>query len=513
MDKCIYVYIFKSGLKIMLHYFSLFHYNNVFFVCFALFFIFVYEVINGFHDSANSIALITYTRSMNEKIAILMSGMFNFLGVFFGGLSVAYAIIYLLPSNLLLNINTIYGLEAIFSVLLSAILWNLCTWYLCLPTSSSHTLIGSIIGINIVNAFINNFSIVNLISFNKIMYVFLSLILSPIFGLMVAGVLVFLLKKYCSFMKKECCIHMSPVDYDAKETKQSLLWIKVTLILSSLGISYFHGANDGQKGIGLIMLVLICVFPSKYLINLNTPAYDIINTRVSIDNFKQYYLSNKTLIDRNVNNVFFKEIVKPLSFLKSVNNIESDDVINIINFTQNLLYNISNYRELSSLQCYQLRQSLLCVGNFIEILHHFSIIKMKDKHLLYCLKKDILNTIEYAPNWVITFIALSLSVGTIIGWRRITDTFQKKLGKKDITYIQAISTQLTTVVSVSLASCSGIPVSTTHIMSSSLVGTMLINKNGLKIGIIKKIVLTWILTIPISILLASSLYWISLKCF
>ncbi|AAO27233.1 putative phosphate transporter [Buchnera aphidicola str. Bp (Baizongia pistaciae)] len=498
----------------MSYYFSFFCYNSsVVFSCFSLLFIFIYEVINGFHDSANAIALIIYTRSMNEKMAILISGILNFLGVFFGGLSIAYAIIYLLPSNLLLNINTSCGLKAIFSILLSAILWNLCTWYLSLPTSSSHTLIGSIIGINFVNAFINNFSILSLISFNKIIYVFLSLILSPICGLIIAGSLVFLLKKYYNSKYKEYCINISPVYYRIQKKKQSLLWIKITLILSSFGISYFHGANDGQKGIGLIMLVLICIFPSKYLINLNTSTYDIINTRISIDSFEKYYLRNQTLIKQNVSNIMFKEIIQPLLFLKNIDNTKNDNVLVIINFMRNLLHNISSYKELNVIQCHQLRQSLLCIGNFMEVLSHFSIVQVKDKHFFYCLKKNLLSTIEYAPNWVVTFIALSLSIGTIIGWRRITNTFQNKLGTQDITYAQAISAQLTTACSVSLASCSGIPVSTTHIMSSSLVGTMLVNRSGLRINTIKKTIIIWILTIPISMLLASFLYWISLKCF
>jgi len=233
----------------------------------------------------------------------------------------------------------------------------------------------------------------------------------------------------------------------------------------------------------------------------------------SINNLEKYYFSHKLLIKKSINSILCKEIVQPLTFLKNIDSKNNDSILNIINFVRNLLYNTSNYKELSSTQCYQLRQSLLCVSNFIEILNSSSNIKAEDKYFLHNLKNNLLCIIEYAPNWVITFIALSLSIGTIIGWRRITNTFQKKIGKKDITYIQAISTQLTTVFSISLASLSGIPVSTTHIMSSSLVGTMLVNKSGLRVNTIKKTVITWMLTIPISMLLASLLYWISLKTF
>ncbi|XBC39733.1 MAG: inorganic phosphate transporter [Buchnera aphidicola (Chaetogeoica yunlongensis)] len=497
----------------MLHYFSTVYFNHVLILCICLLCIFIYEAVNGFHDAANSIALVTYTRSTNEKTAILMSGMFNFFGVFFGGLSVAYAIIYLLPNNLLLNINTLSGLKAIFSILLSVILWNCFTWFMSLPTSSSHTLIGAIIGINVVNVFISHFSIFSLISLKKIIYVFLSLILSPIFGLVIAGSCVFLLKTFYCFMKLKSCINMSPASDINQDDKKSLFWIKLTLILSSLGISYFHGSNDGQKGIGLVMLVLICIFPSQYLINLNMSTYGLVKIKLSVDNLEKYYLSNRYLIDKNLSGVISKEIIEPLLFVKKIDCKKNSGILNIIDFVKNLLYKVSSYKELNVIQCDQLRKSLLCLGNFIDVLNHILIIKAKDKYFLCDLKKNLLKTIEYAPNWVIIFVALSLSVGTVIGWRRITNTFQNKLGRKEITYVQAISTQLTTAASVSLASYSGMPVSTTHIMFSSLVGTMLVNKSGVQIKTIKKIIITWLLTIPISIFLSSILYWISINYF
>ncbi|XBC37663.1 MAG: inorganic phosphate transporter [Buchnera aphidicola (Meitanaphis microgallis)] len=493
----------------MSYLFSYFSYNSILLIVLAFSIVLSYEIINGFHDSANSIATVIYTHALSSELAVVTSGIFNFLGVVFGGLSVAYAIVHLISIDLLLNINSIYGLKAIFSILFSAILWNLCTWFFYLPTSSSHTLIGAIVGIDIAYAICNHCSIIDALNFNKLLNVLLSLIISPILGLIIAGILVYVLKCFWKVSKEGYCINTTPKIYEKySENIYPPYLVRIILILSSIGVSYSHGANDGQKGIGLIMLVLVCIFPSEYFVNLNASQYDINQTKQSISHLEKYYKNNKSNLKDSINifathTVNTKLMFSPKFFDKRL--------LNIFHSIQELLKNVFSYKDLNVHQRCELRRSLLYVTEFIEIINQNSMITSNEKHFLNNLKKNLSCTIEYAPIWIIMLVALSLSIGSMIGWRRIAITFGEKIGNKDITYAQAISSQLTAAASIGTASYTGIPVSTTHIVSSSIAGAILVNGDGIQTRTIKNIVIAWILTFPVSIILSGSLYWISLK--
>lgn len=486
----------------MFYLFSHFNCSDIFLVIIAFSIILLYEIINGFHDSANAIATVIYTHALNSRLAVITSGIFNFLGVMFGGLSVAYAIVHLLPIDLLLNIHSLYGLKAIFSMLCAAMLWNLCTWIFGLPTSSSHTLIGTIIGINISYAISNHLSIINTFNFSKLLNVFLSLIISPILGLILSGCLVFILKFFFRNNKKFHYVNMT-----TKDTHPPFL-VRITLILSSMGVSYSHGANDGQKGIGLIMLVLICIFPSGYFVNLNFTQYDITKVKNSILCFQKYYEDNKSNL--KVSTYMIQDHIKKIKLEKKFKSPEKN-ILYIFQDVYKLLKNILSYKELSIDQRCKLRQELLCISEYIEIINQNFNISSDDKHFLKNLKKNLLSSIEYAPMWIIALVALSLSFGTMIGWKKIVTTFGEKIGRKNMTYIQAISSQLTAAISIGTASYTGIPVSTTHIVASSITGTILVNGDGIQMRTIKNIVVSWILTFPVSIILSSILYWISLE--
>ncbi|AEO08916.1 low-affinity inorganic phosphate transporter [Buchnera aphidicola str. Ak (Acyrthosiphon kondoi)] len=475
----------------MLYLFSYSDLNHSLLVFLALFFVLFYEAINGFHDTANAVSTLIYTRAMSAHIAVIMSGVFNFLGVLLGGLTVAYAIVHLLPNDLLLNASSKNALAMVFSMLLAAIIWNLSTWYFCLPASSSHSLIGAIIGIGLTNAIVTDSSLVDALNLSKMTSIFLSLVFSPVIGLIIAGGLIFLLRYYLNDNKIFYRIHMTPVErekIDGRKTPPFL--IRIALILSSIGVSYAHGANDGQKGIGLIMLVLIGIVPSSFLVNLNANKYEINHTKNTLNNLEKYYSKNK------INN--------------SVINYKHYEALKNIKKTKLLLKNIYNYNSLSIKKRFQLRHFLLCISDLIDKTVDSSNINFKDKHFLIHSKKTMLQTIEYAPMWIILIVALSLSIGTMIGWRRIVVTIGEKIGKKRMTYAQAMSAQITASFSIGIASYTGIPVSTTHILSSSVAGTMLIDGDGIQIKTIKNIALAWILTLPVSILLSGFLYWIAL---
>ena len=281
----------------MLHLFAGLDLHTGLLLLLALAFVLFYEAINGFHDTANAVATVIYTRAMRSQLAVVMAAVFNFLGVLLGGLSVAYAIVHMLPTDLLLNMGSSHGLAMVFSMLLAAIIWNLGTWYFGLPASSSHTLIGAIIGIGLTNALMTGTSVVDALNIPKVLSIFGSLIVSPIVGLVFAGGLIFLLRRYWSGTKKRAHIHLTPAEREKKDGKKKPpFWTRIALILSAIGVAFSHGANDGQKGIGLVMLVLIGVAPAGFVVNMNATGYEITRTRDAINNVEAYFEQHPALL-------------------------------------------------------------------------------------------------------------------------------------------------------------------------------------------------------------------------
>ena len=470
----------------------------------------LYEAINGFHDTANAIAIVIYTRTMSVYHAVMMAGIFNFLGVLFGGLSVAYTIIHILPIDLLLDVGSTYGLSVVFSILLSCIIWNFGTWYIGLPTSSSHTLIGSIIGINIINSWMNAKSIVDGLNISIIINIFLSLILSPIISLFIASCFIFFLRRYWNNTKKQARIHMTPANRERIDGKKKPpFWTRIAIIISAVGVSYSHGANDGQKGIGLVMLALIGIIPGKFSVNMNASNYEITRTRDAIYHFQQYCLQHTKLIKNN-----FQMHKNKKKIFSSHTELFHGNIINtdkIIQQAQNLLNNLHNYNQLSENQRSKMRCILLCISDMVDKVIKKPNILLKNKLFLLNLKKDLLKTIEYAPIFVILIIALALSLGTMIGWRNVVITISNKIGKKDMSYAHGISAQITAATSIGIASYSGIPISTTHILSSAVAGAMLADGCGVQISTIKNIIMAWILTFPICAILSAYIYWIFIQ--
>ncbi|MDP0835746.1 inorganic phosphate transporter [Klebsiella pneumoniae] len=458
----------------MLHLFAGLDLHTGLLLLLALAFVLFYEAINGFHDTANAVATVIYTRAMRSQLAVAMAALFNFFGVLLGGLSVAYAIVHMLPTDLLLNMGSAHGLAMVFSMLLAAIIWNLGTWYFGLPASSSHTLIGAIIGIGLTNALMTGTSVVDALNIPKVIGIFASLIISPIVGLVIAGGLIFLLRRYWSGTKKRARIHLTPAEREKKDGKKKPpFWTRIALILSAIGVSFSHGANDGQKGIGLVMLVLIGVAPAGFVVNMNASGYEITRTRDAVNNVETFFQQRPEL-------------------LKKATGVE-------------------NYESLKPEQRGQLRRIMLCISDTTDKVAKLPDVSADDQRLLKKLKTDMLSTIEYAPIWIIMAVALALGIGTMIGWRRVATTIGEKIGKKGMTYAQGMSAQMTAAVSIGLASYTGMPVSTTHVLSSSVAGTMLVDGGGLQKKTVTSILMAWVLTLPAAIILSGVLYWLSLK--
>nr|BEP23142.1 inorganic phosphate transporter PitA [Morganella morganii subsp. sibonii] len=476
----------------------------------ALIFVLFYEAINGFHDTANAVATVIYTRAMRAQLAVVMAGVFNFLGVLLGGLSVAYAIVHLLPTDLLLNVSSAHGLAMVFSLLLAAIIWNLGTWYFGIPASSSHTLIGAIIGIGLTNAIVTNSSVVDALNIPKMISIFLSLILSPLVGLVIAGLMIWFLRRYWSGTKKRRRIHLTPAEREKKDGKRKPpFWTRTALILSAVGVSFSHGANDGQKGIGLIMLVLIGVAPAGFMVNMNSSDYEIARTRDAVVNLEQYYTTHREALAHAI------ELTPALNTENTVLNeqfhCDSSRTGIVLRQAQDLLGNIHTYDDLLPEQRSQMRRLLMCISDTAAEVAKLPETKPEDARFLKRLSNDLLNTVEYAPIWIIISVALALSLGTMFGWKRVAVTIGEKIGKKGMTYAQGVSAQVTAAVSIGVASYTGMPVSTTQVLSSAVAGTMIVDGGGVQTKTIKNIMLAWILTLPVSIVLSGVLYWISLQ--
>lgn len=495
----------------MFHIFTELDFVTCLFLFIALFFVLFYEAINGFHDTANAVATVIYTRAMKDKFAVLMAGTFNFFGVLLGGLSVAYAIVHLLPIDLLLNVSSAHGLAMVFSILLGAIIWNLGTWLFGIPASSSHTLIGAIIGVALVNAFIMHTSVVEALNIPKMISIFLSLILSPLVGLLLAGLMIYLLRKiylHRSAKKREQ-IFMNPEErYKTTGKRKPPFWVRTMLILSAAGVSFSHGANDGQKGIGLLMLVLIGIAPASFMVNMNANKIEIVSTHNAISNIDEFLQQNqsKGLIEQN-------QIILESKLSEELNTEQYSCQVSQVSSTlaqaKSLFDNLLSYDDLTAEQRKEARVVLMCLSSNIDEIAKNPNLDADEKHYLNGLSQKLLTTVEYAPIWIIIAVALALGIGTMIGWRRVAVTIGEKIGKKGMTYAQGLSAQVTTAVSIGIASYTGMPVSTTQVLSSSVAGAMIADGDGVQSKTIKSIALTWILTLPLSILLSGSLYFIA----
>ncbi len=337
----------------MLHLFAGLDFHTGLMLILALLFVLFYEAINGFHDTANAVATVIYTRAMRAQLAVVMAGVFNFLGVLLGGLSVAYAIVHLLPTDLLLNVSSTHGLAMVFSMLLAAIIWNLGTWYFGLPASSSHTLIGAIIGIGLTNALVTHTSVVDALNIPKVVSIFLSLLVSPVVGMIIAGLMVYLLRRYWSSNKKRQRVHLTPAEREKQDGKRKPpFWTRTALILSAVGVSFSHGANDGQKGIGLLMLVLIGVAPAGFVLNMDASGYDISRTRDAVMNLQSYYQSHQTSL-AHVIDLSHPVIPAPENVIPSTGNkpdfhCDTSRVMIAIDRAQGLLNNIKSYDGLAA---------------------------------------------------------------------------------------------------------------------------------------------------------------------
>lgn len=471
----------------------------------ALAFVLAFEFINGFHDTANAVATVIYTRAMPPYLAVIASGIFNFLGVLLGGVGVAYAIVHLLPVELLIDVDTGRGLAMVFSLLTAAIAWNLGTWYFGIPASSSHTLIGSILGVGLANAVITDIGVAEGVNWQKAIDIGLSLIASPLAGFAVAGLILLLLK----WKKPHSSMHRTP-EFRMGEVgkKHPPFWARLVLVLSAMGVSFVHGSNDGQKGIGLIMLVLIGIVPAHFVLNLNSTTYDISRTRDAATHLSEFYQRNAHSLSE------YLALGKPNgSDLPTRFRCEPEQTEITLKALLGALDGVANYNDLSDRTRVDVRRYLLCLDDTARKVSKLAYLPPEEKADLARLRKDLTSSTEYAPFWVVVAVALALGIGTMIGWKRVVLTVGEKIGKEGMTYAQGMSAQVTAAAAIGIANVFSLPVSTTHVLSSGVAGTMVANRSGLQRQTVSNILLAWVLTLPISMALAAGLYWAAYRGF
>jgi PiT family inorganic phosphate transporter len=469
----------------------------------ALFIALGFEFVNGFHDTANAVATVIYTHSLPAEFAVMWSGFFNFLGVLTSTGAVAFGIVSLLPVELIMQVGSGAGFAMVFALLIAAIIWNVGTWYFGLPSSSSHTLIGSIIGVGVANALMRGQDGTSGVDWGKATEIGQSLLLSPLVGFICAALLLMVLKVVVS----------NPALYKAPEgNKPPPLWIRGLLILTCTGVSFAHGSNDGQKGMGLIMLILIGTVPTAYALNRALPES-------GLESFRSTSIAAAKVIEDKATGYSVLGNPRPaVSLYVSQHKISEGTYPSLAVLVKDISKQIEEYGSLAKVPAAAVgntRNDMYLASEAIRFL-------MKDKEndlskeqvaALNGYKGSLDAATRFVPIWVKIAVAIALGLGTMVGWKRIVVTVGEKIGKTHLTYGQGASAELVAAATIFAADNYGLPVSTTHILSSGVAGTMAANGSGLQWSTIRNMLMAWVLTLPVAIMLSACLYYLFLHVF
>ncbi|WP_223528280.1 inorganic phosphate transporter [Pseudomonas sp. BF-B-26] len=461
-----------------------------------------FEFVNGFHDTANAVATVIYTNSLPPNFAVAWSGFFNFLGVLLSSGAVAFGIIALLPVELILQVGSSAGFAMIFALLIAAILWNLGTWWLGLPASSSHTLIGSIIGVGVANALMHGRDGTSGVDWAQATKVGYALLLSPLIGFAFAALLLLALRAFV----KNRALYKAP-----KGDTPPPWWIRGMLILTCTGVSFAHGSNDGQKGMGLIMLILVGTLPMAYALNRTMPADQALQFAVVAEVTQQALVKSAPLPapadPRAVLSDYMRskeaspQLIPALAALTGTIGNEVKGYGSLAKVPAEAMGNVRNDMYLTSETIRLMDKNK--VGNF----------DADTNGKLQLFKQQIDNATRFIPLWVKIAVAIALGLGTMVGWKRIVVTVGEKIGKTHLTYAQGASAETVAMLTIGAADMFGLPVSTTHVLSSGVAGTMVANGGGLQMKTIRNLLMAWVLTLPAAILLSGSLYWLFTQLF
>ena len=457
-----------------------------------------FEFVNGFHDTANAVATVIYTRALPAHVAVVWSGLFNLFGVLLSSGAVAFGIVSLLPVELILQVGSHAGFAMVFALLIAAIVWNVGTWYFGLPASSSHTLIGSIIGVGVANALLHGRDGTSGVDWAKATEIGYALLLSPMFGFVLAAILLVALR----FVVRIPALYAEP-----QGDQPPPWWIRGILIITCTLVSFFHGSNDGQKGMGLIMLILIGVVPTAYALNRAMPASQmeqfLVNSKVASEIIEAKAAGYNVLGNPR----------PAVTAYVAQRKINAGTYPSLAVLVRDIAQQVEQYGSIARMPAELVgntRNDMYLVSEALRFL-------MKDKEndlskeevgKLNAYKGSLDAATKFIPNWVKIAVAIALGMGTMVGWKRIVITVGERIGKTHLTYAQGACAEITAAATIAAADGLGLPVSTTHVLSSGIAGTMTANGSGLQWATVRNIAMAWVLTLPAATVLSGVLYWI-----
>ncbi len=455
-----------------------------------------FEFVNGFHDTANAVATVIYTHSLDPNIAVVWSGLCNLAGVLASSGTVAFAVVTLLPVELILQVSSGAGFAMVFALLIAAIVWNLSTWWFGLPASSSHTMVGSIIGVGVANQLLNVHSGTSGLDWEQAFKVLKVLLISPVLGFGAAALLMLLSKRLLKY----------PALYEAPKGKQPPPWpIRALMVLTCTGVSFFHGSNDGQKGMGLIMLILIGTVPTAYALNHNvSPA--------EVQSFIAASVEAGQILERHVpSGTPDPDPRTEITDYIHTKHLQPTTLLALSQLVSELNREVSAYNSLRAIPAEQqtnIRNDMYLTGRALKIMDpsHNPAFTAQESAALKTYQGNLDKATRFIPIWVKVAVALALGLGTMVGWKRIVITVGERIGKEKMTYAQGASAGLVTMVTIFAADTWSMPVSTTHILSSGVAGTMAANGSGLRWSTVRAIAAGWVFTLPAAAVLSGLLY-------
>ena len=462
-----------------------------------------FEFVNGFHDTANAVATVIYTHALPAQIAVVWSGCWNLLGVLASTGAVAFGVVSLLPVELILQVGSAAGYAMVFALLISAIIWNLGTWWMGIPASSSHTLIGSIVGVGVANAIIRGQNGTAGVDWDQVTKVGEALLFSPLFGFALSALLLLAMK---------AAIRV-PELYTAPTTnKPPSPWIRGLLILTCTLVSFFHGSNDGQKGMGLIMLILIGVAPTAYALNRAPPEGHAVQFVASA------HAASKIVEAHGAGYNITGDPRPAVTEYIHAHVISEGTYPSLAVLTKQISDSVEQYGSVAKTpldKVQNLRNDMYLASEAFRVLakDKESELSAAEKTQIADFKKQLDSATKFIPLWVKICVAIALGLGTMVGWKRIVVTVGEKIGKTHLTYGQGAAAEIIAAATIGAADGFGLPVSTTHVLSSGVAGTMVANGSGMQWSTVRSIALAWVLTLPAAMIMAGLLYVIFRQIF
>ena len=439
----------------------------------CLILVLAFEFSNGFHDTANAVATVIYTNSLKPLAAVVWSGFMNFLGVLLGGIAVAYALVAIIPPDVLSPPNGGPAIGLLAALFVSALAWNVLTWAFGIPNSSSHALIGALVGIAVENSLVRGRGLDNGIDWPQIWNVLLSLLVSPLLGFAFSWLLFQLIKRL---------LHDKPLFEPPEGAKPPVGWMRGLLILTCTGVSFAHGTNDGQKSIGLIMLTIIGLAPASFALNRD----------IAPDDLKRLSQASGQMTD----------------MIRSYGDDQKSLGIEAVQKLGQTFGQAKTAADIPARERAATRNDINRVLTEMRVVGENKAAPEATKKQAKLYEKDLTTGIQFAPWWVRVLSALCLGLGTMIGYKRIVKTLGERIGSQHLVPAQGGAAEIVAAVLIGGAGVTGFPVSTTHVVTAGIAGTMVGAGSGVQPKTLWQIATAWILTLPATIALSGGLFYL-----